>query len=224
MKGLWVLGKKALLLFAGFFVLALASVLLKQANIGLGPWDALHDGISRQTPLTYGQASIAVGLAIVAVDFLCKERLGFGTLLNILVIGSFVDLLLSAGWIPKLSGALLPGLLYGAIGVTLMAVGIWLYISAAMGAGPRDSLMVILARRTGKPVGACRAGVEAMALLAGWLLGGQVGMGTIIFTLLGGPIMQLVFRLVKFDVKAVKHQTFSETVRFAVQSVKGEAE
>ena len=122
MKGLWVLGKKALLLFAGFFVLALASVLLKQANIGLGPWDALHDGISRQTPLTYGQASIAVGLAIVAVDFLCKERLGFGTLLNILVIGSFVDLLLSAGWIPKLSGALLPGLLYGAIGVTLMAV------------------------------------------------------------------------------------------------------
>lgn len=224
MKGLWVLGKKALLLFAGFFVLALASVLLKQANIGLGPWDALHDGISRQTPLTYGQASIAVGLAIVAVDFLCKERLGFGTLLNILVIGSFVDLLLSAGWIPKLSGALLPGLLYGAIGVTLMAVGIWLYISAAMGAGPRDSLMVILARRTGKPVGTCRAGVEAMALLAGWLLGGQVGMGTIIFTLLGGPIMQLVFRLVKFDVKAVKHQTFSETVRFAVQSVKGEAE
>ena len=77
MKGLWVLGKKALLLFVGFFVLALASVLLKQANIGLGPWDALHDGISRQTPLTYGQASIAVGLAIVAVDFLCKERLGW---------------------------------------------------------------------------------------------------------------------------------------------------
>ena len=176
MKGLWVLGKKALLLFAGFFVLALASVLLKQANIGLGPWDALHDGISRQTPLTYGQASIAVGLAIVAVDFLCKERLGFGTLLNILVIGTFVDMLLSAGWIPRLSGALLPGLIYGTVGLTLSSVGIWLYISAAMGAGPRDSLMVILARRTGKPAGACRACVEALALLAGWMLGGQVGL------------------------------------------------
>ena len=209
MKGLWVLGKKALLLFVGFFVLALASVLLKQANIGLGPWDALHDGISRQTPLTYGQASIAVGLAIVAVDFLCKERLGFGTLLNILVIGTFVDILLAAGWIPKLSGAFLPGLIYGTLGVTLMAVGIWLYISAAMGAGPRDSLMVILARRTGKPVGACRACVEALALL---------GMGTILFTLMGGPIMQLVFRLVKFDVKAVRHQTFRETISFVVRS------
>ncbi|MCI8934646.1 MAG: hypothetical protein HFE80_09085 [Clostridiaceae bacterium] len=218
MKGLWVLGKKALLLFVGFFVLALASVLLKQANIGLGPWDALHDGISRQTPLTYGQASIAVGLAIVAVDFLCKERLGFGTLLNILVIGTFVDILLAAGWIPKLSGAFLPGLIYGTLGVTLMAVGIWLYISAAMGAGPRDSLMVILARRTGKPVGACRACVEALALLAGWALGGQVGMGTILFTLMGGPIMQLVFRLVKFDVKAVRHQTFRETISFVVRS------
>lgn len=223
MKGLWVLGKKALLLFAGFFVLALASVLLKQANIGLGPWDALHDGISKQTPLTYGQASIAVGLAIVAVDFLCKERLGFGTLLNILVIGTFVDLLLSAGWIPRLSGALLPGLLYGVIGLTLSSIGIWLYISAAMGAGPRDSLMVILARRTGKPAGACRACVEALALLVGWMLGGQVGMGTIIFTLLGGPIMQLVFRLVKFDVKAVRHQTFTETIRFAARSVKEKA-
>ena len=208
MKGLWVLGKKALLLFVGFFVLALASVLLKQANIGLGPWDALHDGISRQTPLTYGQASIAV----------CKERLGFGTLLNILVIGTFVDILLAAGWIPKLSGAFLPGLIYGTLGVTLMAVGIWLYISAAMGAGPRDSLMVILARRTGKPVGACRACVEALALLAGWALGGQVGMGTILFTLMGGPIMQLVFRLVKFDVKAVRHQTFRETISFVVRS------
>ena len=221
MKGLWVLGKKALLLFAGFFVLALASVLLKQANIGLGPWDALHDGISRQTPLTYGQASIAVGLAIVAVDFLCKERLGFGTLLNILVIGTFVDMLLSAGWIPRLSGALLPGLIYGTVGLTLSSVGIWLYISAAMGTGPRDSLMVILARRTGKPAGACRASVEALALLAGWMLGGQVGLGTVIFTLMGGPIMQLVFRLVKFDVKAVRHQTFAETLRFAAQSAAG---
>ena len=99
-----------------------------------------------------------------------------------------------------------------------MAVGIWLYISAAMGAGPRDSLMVILARRTGKPVGACRACVEALALLAGWALGGQVGMGTILFTLMGGPIMQLVFRLVKFDVKAVRHQTFRETISFVVRS------
>lgn len=223
MDGLKVLGKKAFLLFAGFFVLALASVFMKQANIGLGPWDALHDGISKQTPLAYGQASIAVGLAIVAVDFLCKERLGFGTLLNILVIGTFVDLLLSAKWIPRLSGALLPGLIYGTIGLTLSSIGIWLYISAAMGAGPRDSLMVILARRTGKTPGACRACVEALALLAGWMLGGQVGLGTVIFTLMGGPVMQLVFRLVKFDVKAVHHQTFSETIRFASQSFRSKA-
>ena len=171
------LGKRFVILFVGFFLLALASVFMKQANIGLGPWDALHDGISRQTPLTYGQASMAVGLLIVVVDFLCKERLGFGTLLNIFVIGLLIDLVLEAGLIPKMSGAFLPGLLYGFCGMVLMALGIWLYIGAAMGAGPRDSLMVILTRRTGKPVGLCRATVEGVALVLGFLLGGPGGAG-----------------------------------------------
>lgn len=206
------LGKRLVILFVGFFLLALASVFMKQANIGLGPWDALHDGTSRQTPLTYGQASMAVGLLIVVVDFLCKERLGFGTLLNIFVIGLLIDLVLEAGLIPKMSGAFLPGLLYGFCGMVLMALGIWLYISAAMGAGPRDSLMVILTRRTGKPVGLCRATVEGVALVLGFLLGGQVGLGTVVFTLLGGPVMQVVFRLVHFDVKAVHHDTFKDTL------------
>lgn len=217
MKNLSVVCKKLLLLFAGFFVLALASAFIKQANIGLGPWDALHDGISVQTPLTYGQASMAAGLLIVLIDFICKERLGFGTLFNIFAIGIMVDLLLDSGLIPQLSGALLPGFAFGLVGMVLMAVGIWLYISAGMGAGPRDSLMVILTRRTGLSVGVCRAGVEGIALLLGWLLGGQIGVGTIVFTLLGGPIMQLVFRVVKFDVKAIHHQTFAETVRFLVE-------
>ena len=94
MRHVGIVGKKLLRLLLGFFVLALASAVIKQANIGLGPWDALHDGISVQTPLTYGQASMAAGLVIVVIDFLCKERLGFGTLLNIFVIGALVDVIL----------------------------------------------------------------------------------------------------------------------------------
>lgn len=222
MRHVGIVGKKLLRLLLGFFVLALASAVIKQANIGLGPWDALHDGISVQTPLTYGQASMAAGLVIVVIDFLCKERLGFGKLLNIFVIGALVDVILMSGLVPKLDGSLLPGCLYGLVGMVLMGVGIWLYISAGMGAGPRDSLMVILTRRTGVSVGICRAGVEGIALVLGWLLGGQIGVGTILFTLAGGPIMQLVFRIVKFDVKGIHHETFADTIRFLKQGFAGE--
>ena len=124
MRHVGIVGKKLLRLLLGFFVLALASAVIKQANIGLGPWDALHDGISVQTPLTYGQASMAAGLVIVVIDFLCKERLGFGTLLNIFVIGALVDVILMSGLVPKLDGSLLPGCLYGLVGMVLMGVAV----------------------------------------------------------------------------------------------------
>lgn len=215
-----VIFRKLVILLVGFVILALASVFIYQANIGLGPWDALHDGIDKRTFLSYGQASILVGLIILIFDFLAKERLGFGTLFNIFVIGWLIDAFLAAGIVPRMSGALLPGILYAFIGMTLLAVGVWIYVSAALGAGPRDSLMVILTRKTKLSVGVCRAIAEASALVLGWLLGGQIGVGTVIMALLGGPLMQLVFKLAHFDIKKVHHQTFSETIKLIAADFK----
>lgn len=218
-----VIAKKLVVLIFGFIVLSFASVFIYQANIGLGPWDALHDGVAKVTGITYGQASIVVGLIILVYDFLSKERLGFGTLLNIVVIGGLIDLILMLNIVPRMSGELLPGVLYAFVGMTLLALGIWIYVGAAFGAGPRDSLMVILTRKTKLSVGICRAMTEGTALVLGWLLGGQIGVGTVIMTLLGGPIMQMVFKTVKFDIKAVRHQTFSETIKLIAADFKKSA-
>ncbi|WP_458862337.1 YczE/YyaS/YitT family protein [Acidaminobacterium chupaoyuni] len=204
-------GKRFLLLFGGFALIALSSCFYYQANIGLGPWDAFHHGISLHTPLSYGQASIAVGLVIILYDYFAKERLGIGSVLNIVVIGWMIDVILALKIIPRLSGKILPGMAYGIAASIILAIGIWMYVSAGLGAGPRDSLMVHFTRKSGWPVGVCRAITEGVALLLGILLGGQVGVGTVFITLLGGPMMQLVFKLMHFEIKEVKHETFAES-------------
>lgn len=169
-------------------------MLVLESRLGLAPWDVLHQGIARNSVLSFGTASIVVGLAVLVVAWLLGERPGLGTIANAVLVGAFIELLLSIGWVTDLGeqglGARV-GLL--SLGILAFGIGSGLYIGAAMGAGPRDSLMLAAARRSGTRFGTARAAIEVAALLAGLALGGQIGLGTLAFALLIGPSVELGF-------------------------------
>jgi uncharacterized membrane protein YczE len=181
-------------LLVGLALFALGIVLQLQSELGLGPWDVLNQGLSERTPLSFGTANVAVALVVLAVAWALGAQIGIGTLANAVLIGVFVDLLLRVDAIDSLTGhglALRVALLVAAIAV--VALGSGLYIGAALGAGPRDSLMIVGARRTGIRIGAVRAALEISAAAVGLALGGTVGIGTIAFAFGIGPAVELAF-------------------------------
>ena len=187
---------RLVLLVFGLFVFALGIVLTLRSGMGLGPWDVLHDGLSLRLPISFGQAGILVGAALLLLNVALGERPGIGTVANAVMIGLFIDALLYLGIVPDLAGkGLLARLAMDLIGVGTIGVGSALYIKAGLGAGPRDGLMLVLSRRTRQRVGLVRTGIELTALLAGWLLGGTAGVGTAIFALGIGPAVEAAFRL-----------------------------
>ncbi len=183
-------------LFFGLIVFAIAIVLLLESGFGLPPWDVLHMGISRHSPLTIGTASVLVGLAVLFVAWAVGQRPGFGTVANAVVIGVMVDLLLSVDAVADLREASVPGraaLLLAGVG--LFGVGSAFYIGAGLGAGPRDSLMLALSKRSGRRIGLVRTALELTALAAGVVLGGVAGLGTVLVALLLGPAVEGSFWL-----------------------------
>jgi len=194
----------------GLFLYALGIVLCVQANIGCAPWDVLHMGLSLKTGASMGQISILVGALICLIMLILHEKIGMGTLLNMLLIGVFMDLVFSLNIIPKI-GNFWFGFILMAVGLFVIALGSFFYIGSGFGAGPRDSLMVSLKRRTNWPFGVCRALVEGTALLSGYLLGGQAGIGTAIAVVSIGFCVQTVFGVLRFDPAAIRHETLSDT-------------
>lgn len=187
-------------LILGLFLFALGVVMTLRAELGVSPWDVLHDGMELQTPLSFGQAVILVGLLLLIFSFAVGIKPGPGTIANMLLIGVFEDLMLAT----EIAGDLheetlvmrLPLLLAG---VLTIGLGSALYIGAEMGAGPRDSLMVALSKRFGVSTRTSRTLIEGSALAGGVLLGGQLGIGTLLFVLSIGAAVQLFFRVFKMD-------------------------
>jgi len=167
-------------------------------------------GLSMKLGTTMGQMSILVGALICVIIFLLKEKLGLGTLLNMLLIGSFMDLIFIMNFIPAASNIWV-GIIEMIAGLFVIALGSYFYIGSGFGAGPRDSLMVSLRRHTNWPVGACRALIEGLALLLGYILGGQAGIGTVIAVFCIGFCVQITFSLLRFDPAKVTHETLSDT-------------
>ncbi len=182
-------------LLVGLWMFALGTVLTLRASLGVPPWDVLHDGIRRNTPLSFGVAVIAIGVLLVLVSALFGMRPGPGTIANMLLIGTFVDLMLltdAGAGLDDAHMALRVAVAFA--GVAVVGLGSALYIGADLGAGPRDSLMVVAATKLGVRVGVARAVIEGSALLAGWLLGGAVGLGTLLFVVGIGPSVDVFFR------------------------------
>ncbi len=194
----------------GLFLFAVGIVLTMKANIGFAPWDVLHSGLSERTGISFGTISILIGLLICVLVVLLGEKLGLGTVLNMVLIGSFIDLLLKADIIPMARG-FVPGLIEITLGLFVIAFGSYFYIKAGFGAGPRDYLMIVLRRRTRLSVGVSRGLVEGTAVLLGWLLGGPVGGGTVLAAFGISLCIQIVFSLLKFEPAAVQHETLTVT-------------
>jgi uncharacterized membrane protein YczE len=194
----------------GLFLFALGIVMTIQANLGLSPWNIFHQGISFQLGISFGTANIVVAAVIIALVVLMRERVGVGTLCDMVLVGVFADVLIFADWIPEIR-AFFPGLLMMIGGLFVIAVGSFFYIGAGYGAGPRDSLMIVMARRTRLPVGLCRALIESTAALCGWALGGSAGIGTLIAAFGIGITIQIVFTLLRFNVRAIHQESLFES-------------
>ena len=216
---IWNYVRRLLWLALGMLVSAIGIVMMLQANIGLEPWSVLQQGMAQSFGITYGTASVIVGAAAIGVAILFGESFGFGTVINIVLCAVFIDALLWLGWVPQMSGTL-SGILMLLAGLELLVLGTWMYMKSALGAGPRDALMVALARRTGRSVGLCRISVEILVILTGYFLGGQVGIGTVISALGLGSLFNLNFHLLGFRAAELHQENIAETLRFIRQQKK----
>lgn len=204
--------KRIGILLGGLCVSAVGITMMLQANVGLEPWSVLQNGMSIFFGMTYGTAAMIVGAVVIAVAIVCGESFGLGTLANIFFCPLVIDLLLWLGWIPQMT-SLAGGLIMLFAGIELLAIGTWMYMLSSLGTGPRDALMVVLARKTKRSVGLCRATVEIIAIIAGWLMGGQVGIGTVITGIGVGTLFNLNFALLRFKAAELHQENLPETIR-----------
>jgi uncharacterized membrane protein YczE len=192
------LAARLAVLVGGLFLFALGIVAFLESKLGLSPWDVLHQGIAKHSPLSFGEANIAVSVVVVTIAWLLGARVGVGTLANAVLVGGFVVGLTSIGTVQDLARDPLGvriGLL--AAGVVLTGAGSGLYLAAALGAGPRDSLMVVGSERLGLRIAVVRGALELCALGIGIGLGGTFGVGTVAFALLIGPSIEVSFLLLE---------------------------
>ena len=202
-----------LLAAVSLFVNGFGVYLTIQANIGAGPWDVLNLGLSKSLGILYGTASIAVSVTILLIDILLKEPIGIAMFIDSIVVGKAVDFFNWVHAVPPCA-SLLTGIPVMIAGLIIMAYTQYTYMIASLGCGPRDTLLVGLSKRAKTiPIGAVSIGLLSFATLIGWLLGGPVGVGTLICAFGSGPIMQGAFATVHFDAKAVRHQRLMESVK-----------
>ena len=187
----------------GFALFGLAIATMIRSNLGTSPWALLEVAISKLTGITPGRMSIIVGFAVLLLALALRERIGWGTLGNIVFIGLWEDMFL--GIIPSVENNLLLqlGMLLSA--VFTMGIASAIYIGVDAGAGPRDSLMLAVHRTTHLSIRLGRAIIEIIVVTVGWILGGPLGFGTVIFALLIGPSVQWAFKL--FKVQTHKPET-----------------
>ena len=190
-----VLTRSVSLVF-GLFLFALGIVMLLESGLGLSPWDVLAQGISDKTSLSFGTANIVIAVVVLVVAWALGARIGPGTVANALLIGLFVDWLIAVDAIDALSDtSLVVRIVLMGIGILVIGIGSGFYIGAGMGAGPRDSLMLVTARRSGVRIGVTRATIEVAVTVLGFALGGTVGIGTLAFAFGIGPAVELSFWL-----------------------------
>ncbi|MBA3777980.1 MAG: YitT family protein [Chloroflexi bacterium] len=179
-------------LMVGLVLCGVAIAMMAQANLGLGPWEAFHQGISRQTGIPLGTVSILFGVPILLAWLPLGQRPGPGTILNIITVGTATNVAMAVLPVP----ADLPyRLALMAGGVVMMGIATGLYLSADLGPGPRDGLMTGVHHRFGWSIARARTVIEVTVLVAGFLLGGTIGLGTIVFAFGIGPVVQASLRV-----------------------------
>src|SRR5215510_9064934 len=177
----------------GFALFGLSIAMLIRSNLGTSPWAVLEVAFSKLTGITPGRMSIIVGFVVLLGALALREKIGWGTLTNILFIGLWEDMFLS--YIPPVENQLLLQSIMLFAAILLMGFASAIYIGVDAGAGPRDSLMLAVHRTTNMSIRLGRAIIEVTVVLIGWLMGGPLGVGTVIFAVLIGPAVQWAFKL-----------------------------
>lgn len=196
--------RRFLQLNSGLMIFGLAISLMLKAGIGLDPWSVFHEGMSKQTGLSFGRITQLVGLLLIVLSYLLlRSKPGLGTALNMLLVGPWVDFYRLQPWIPEAQGWLW-GISQFMVGVILIGLASGLYIAANFGAGPRDGFVLGLALRLKRSIRLSRAGLELLVLTAGFSLGGPPGLGTVLFALTVGVFMQFFLRLFRYQASALQ--------------------
>jgi len=206
---------KFVLLMLGLFMCAVGILLAIHSGLGVSPWDSFHLGIAKHTHFTLGQVSQLVGVAIILIDILMKQVPGRGTVLNMYFVGYFIDLIERYSLIPNIENVF-GRVVMLLLGTLLMGWGTFFYLNAGWGAGPRDGLMLGLARLFSTTVGRARTVIEACVAALGLALGIRLGIGTLMTVLLVGPAVQFAYRVGGVDPKAIVHRTLVDDYRALV--------
>jgi uncharacterized membrane protein YczE len=181
-------------LVCGLFLFAVGIVALLESELGLSPWDVLNQGLSDRIGLSFGTTNIVIAVVVLGIAWALGARIGVGTVANAILVGLVIDLLLAIGWVDGLSdsplGVRIALMIFG---ILVIGVASAFYLGAWLGAGPRDSLMLVLAARTHARVGVVRAGLEIAVTVVGFALGGTVGVGTLAFAFGIGPTLEACF-------------------------------
>ena len=193
-KSKWDLSvSRVLILFFGLFIFGIGDSLVIQSNIGNGPWSVLAQGISRNLNITMGWSTLGISTIVLLAWIPLREKPGFGTISNILIIALAIEI--GVTYIP-LQNNYLFGILYALLGIAMVGGASALYITCGLGPGPRDGLMTGLHFKTGIRVGRVRMAIEGTVFLLGWLLGGTVGLGTLLFAGLIGQSIAMALGVV----------------------------
>ncbi|GAA0227639.1 membrane protein [Saccharothrix mutabilis subsp. mutabilis] len=180
-------------LFAGLWLYGASMALQIRATLGLDPWDVLHEGLAKRSGLSFGTVTMVVGALVLLAWIPLRQRPGVGTVSNVVLIGVAVDVTL---WLLPTPSDLVVRAVFLVAGIVLNGLAAAVYIGARLGPGPRDGVTTGFCRRTGASLRLVRTVVEVAVLGAGWLLGGTVGLGTVLYAVTIGPLTQLFLPLV----------------------------
>ncbi|MBN2797119.1 MAG: hypothetical protein JXR88_17030 [Clostridia bacterium] len=203
------MAKKIILLFLGFFLIAFGTVLMLHANLGMNPFGTFHQGIASKTGLTFGVVSQLTGLGFILLAMLFKIYPGVATLLNMYFCGFFIDQIETSQRI-NIPSTLFVRWLYLILGIFVLSLGIYTYLHTHLGAGPRDGFMLGLVKITKSNVKTIRTAMEISVLIIGTLLGGPIGVGTIVSAVLSGLVLHFIFDLFHYNPSEHSHLSFVE--------------
>ncbi|MEW1973676.1 hypothetical protein AB0301_01145 [Microbacterium profundi] len=185
-------------LLVGLFLYGIGIAFMVRGQIGAAPWDVLSQGITRHVPLSFGVVTILISVVVLLLWIPLRQRLGIGTVLNALLVGPAADVGL---WLIPADQPLWLRICFFVVGLLILSAATGLYIGAHFGPGPRDGLMTGLHKQTGWRIWIVRTGIEIVVVAVGWALGGNVGLGTVAFALLVGPLCQYFMRLFAIPVQ-----------------------
>ena len=209
--------KRLIMLTAGLLIAAYGICMTVNSHLGISPWDVFAQGLAFKlteltgTTYTLGTLTRWIGWVVLVLAVLLKEKIGFGTIYDILIVGSFINFYTDNNLVPMPESTVFKFVLLIS-GFVVWSFGVYLYLAAELGAGPRDSLMAALAKRN-LPINVAKNAIEAVVFVIGWICGGTVGIGTVIAVFIMGYLLRFWFAVFKFDIAKVENESLFDTAK-----------